>query len=94
MTRFDDTPEDKATTIGRPMPQTEVKIVDPLSGAIGADEHGRRALRARLHGDARLFRERGGHGPMRSMPTAGTTPATRIDGRTRLLPHRRPAQGT
>jgi fatty-acyl-CoA synthase len=34
MTRFDDTPEDKATTIGRPMPQTEVKIIDPLSGAI------------------------------------------------------------
>jgi fatty-acyl-CoA synthase len=29
MTRFTDTPDDKATTIGRPIPQTEVKIVDP-----------------------------------------------------------------
>jgi fatty-acyl-CoA synthase len=28
MTRFDDTAEDKAETIGRPMPQAEVKIVD------------------------------------------------------------------
>jgi fatty-acyl-CoA synthase len=32
MTRFADTPEDKAETIGRPMPQTEVKIVDPFTG--------------------------------------------------------------
>jgi fatty-acyl-CoA synthase len=32
MTRFDDTPEDKATTIGRAIPQTEVKIIDPVSG--------------------------------------------------------------
>jgi len=32
MTRFSDTPEDKAATIGRPMPQTDVKIVDPISG--------------------------------------------------------------
>jgi fatty-acyl-CoA synthase len=31
MTRFADTPEDKAETIGRPMPQTEVKIVDPFT---------------------------------------------------------------
>ena len=33
MTRFDDTPDDKASTIGRAMPQTEVKIVDPDTGA-------------------------------------------------------------
>jgi fatty-acyl-CoA synthase len=32
MTRFDDTPEDKAETIGRPLPQTEVKVVDLASG--------------------------------------------------------------
>lgn len=31
-TCLDDTPEDKAGTIGRPLPQTEVKIVDPSSG--------------------------------------------------------------
>ena len=36
MTRFADTPEDKADTIGRPMPQTEVKIVDPVTGEIVA----------------------------------------------------------
>ncbi|HVT35670.1 MAG TPA: AMP-binding protein [Nevskiaceae bacterium] len=34
MTRLDDTPEDKAATIGQPLPQTEVKIVDPASGEI------------------------------------------------------------
>jgi fatty-acyl-CoA synthase len=34
MTRFDDTAEEKATTIGRPVPQTEVKIVDPLGGDV------------------------------------------------------------
>src|SRR5262245_13138908 len=36
MTRFSDTPEDKAETIGRPMPQTEVKIIDPIDGEIVA----------------------------------------------------------
>jgi len=32
-TRLDDTPEDKATTIGTALPQTEVKIVDPIDGS-------------------------------------------------------------
>src|SRR5439155_898375 len=36
MTRFDDTADDKATTIGRAMPQTEVKIIDPITGKIVA----------------------------------------------------------
>jgi fatty-acyl-CoA synthase len=39
MTRLDDTFEDKAHTIGRPMPQCEVMIADPVAGgpvAIGA----------------------------------------------------------
>jgi fatty-acyl-CoA synthase len=36
MTRFDDTAEDKATTIGRPVPQTEVKIADPVTGDVVA----------------------------------------------------------
>jgi fatty-acyl-CoA synthase len=31
-TRLDDTPEDKAETIGRPSPQQEVRIADPLTG--------------------------------------------------------------
>ena len=34
MTRFDDTPDDKATTIGQAIPQTELKIVDPDGGEI------------------------------------------------------------
>jgi fatty-acyl-CoA synthase len=33
MTRLDDSPEDKAETIGQPLVQTEVKIVDTASGA-------------------------------------------------------------
>jgi fatty-acyl-CoA synthase len=36
MTRFDDSPEDKAETIGRAMPHTEVKIVDADSGEVVA----------------------------------------------------------
>jgi len=35
MTRFDDTPEDKAETIGRPIPQVEVKIADPTGAVVG-----------------------------------------------------------
>jgi fatty-acyl-CoA synthase len=31
-TRPDDTPEDKALTVGQPFPQTEVKIADPTTG--------------------------------------------------------------
>jgi len=31
-TRPDDTPEDKAFTVGQPFPQTEVKIADPTTG--------------------------------------------------------------
>lgn len=31
-TRLDDSPDDKATTIGQALPQTEVKIVDPTDG--------------------------------------------------------------
>ena len=33
MTRPEDPPEVRATTVGRPLPQTELKIVDPASGA-------------------------------------------------------------
>jgi fatty-acyl-CoA synthase len=36
MTRFADTPEDKAATIGRAIPQTEVKIIDPETGDVVA----------------------------------------------------------
>jgi fatty-acyl-CoA synthase len=33
-TRLDDTPEDKAETIGLPIPQTAVKIIDPATGDV------------------------------------------------------------
>ena len=33
-TRLDDSPDDKALTIGQPLPQTEVKIVDPATGDV------------------------------------------------------------
>jgi fatty-acyl-CoA synthase len=32
MTRTDDRPDDRAHTVGRPLPRTEVKITDPASG--------------------------------------------------------------
>jgi fatty-acyl-CoA synthase len=32
MAHLDDPPEDRATSLGRPLPQTEVKIVDPATG--------------------------------------------------------------
>ena len=35
-TRVDDRPEDRATTLGRPLPQTEVKVVDPGTGDVVA----------------------------------------------------------
>ena len=31
-TRLDDSPEDKAETIGQPLPQIEVKVIDPING--------------------------------------------------------------
>ncbi|TMD08946.1 MAG: AMP-dependent synthetase [Chloroflexi bacterium] len=31
-THLDDTPEDKAETLGQPLPQTEVRIIDPATG--------------------------------------------------------------
>jgi fatty-acyl-CoA synthase len=36
MTRFGDTPEEKAETIGQALPHTEVKIVDPVGGGLVA----------------------------------------------------------
>jgi fatty-acyl-CoA synthase len=33
-TRLDDTPDDKAETIGQPQAQQEVKVIDPITGAV------------------------------------------------------------
>ena len=72
----DDSPEDKADTLGPPLPQTEVKIVDPATGETVPLGVVGRALHARLPGHARILRDagedRGG------------------DRRRRLAPHRRP----
>ena len=35
-TRPDDTPEDKAETVGQPLPQVEVKVIDPTTGDVVA----------------------------------------------------------
>jgi fatty-acyl-CoA synthase len=49
MTRYSDTPDDKANTIGQAMPQTEVKIVNPLTGAtVAAGEVGELCARGYL----------------------------------------------
>jgi fatty-acyl-CoA synthase len=34
LVRRDDTPEDRAMSLGRPLPQTEVKIIDPATGQV------------------------------------------------------------
>jgi fatty-acyl-CoA synthase len=34
MTRLDDTPEDKAETVGLALPQIEVRVIDPVSGDV------------------------------------------------------------
>lgn len=38
-TRLDDSPRDKSETIGRAMPQVEVKIIDPQTGAVLPVDH-------------------------------------------------------
>ena len=92
-TRLDDSPDDKAETIGQPLPNVEVKVIDPIDGDHGAARDARRALRARLLRDARLLRHarshRRGHRPRRL--AAHRRP--RHHGRARLLPDRGPPQG-
>ena len=55
--RLDDSFDDRATTIGRPLPQTEVRIVDPDTRRDGALRRRGRAVHAGLPGDARLLRD-------------------------------------
>ena len=90
--RPDDSFEDRATTVGRPLPQTEVKIVDRRRRDAPV-RRGRRALRARLSGDGRLLRDAGRdrRGDRRGRLAAHGRP--RLDGRARPLPHRRPPEG-
>jgi hypothetical protein len=47
-TRLDDTPEDKAETIGQPLPQTEVKIVDAGGALVPTGEVGELCTRGYL----------------------------------------------
>ena len=67
----------KPGTIGIPYPGNAMRVVDV--DRPDARDAGRRARRAdvpRAAGDARLLRQRGGHGRRRSSRTAGSTPAT------------------
>ena len=88
-----DTAGDKAGTIGRPLPQTEVKIVDPDIGQTVATGDIGRALHPRLSRHARLFQDAGGDRcrDRRRRLAAHRRPGR--DGRARLLPRRGPAQG-
>ncbi len=75
LTRPDDSPDDKANTLGPVLPQTEIKVIDPATGATVPHRRLRRALHPRLSGDARVLRDAGED--------------RRDDRRRRLAPHRR-----
>ena len=45
LSRFDDTPERRANTVGKPIPGVEVKIVDEKRNEVGVDEIGEIAIR-------------------------------------------------
>ena len=75
LTRLDDAPEDRAETVGRPLPQDEVKIADLATGepaALGVI--GEVCARGYLVMDGYLDTRRRRRPP--SMPMAGCTPAT------------------
>ena len=61
-TTTDDTLERKVTTVGRALPHTEVKIIDPNTGQIVPRRRERRALHPRLPRDERLSQRSRGHG--------------------------------
>ncbi len=52
--RLDDSAQDRAETLGPPLPQTEIKIADVSDRRPGPGRAGGRAVRPRLHGHARL----------------------------------------
>ena len=75
MSHPDDTIEDKAGTIGRPMPGVEVKIVDPVTGeTVPIGSIGEYCTRG-YHVMHNYF-ENPEATATRSTPTAGCTPAT------------------
>ncbi len=74
MCRFDDPPEVIATTVGKPLPGVEVRVVDDEGVDVPAGD-ARRADRARLQRDAGLLR-RSGRDRRRRSATAGCPPAT------------------
>ena len=63
----DDPLERRVATVGRIQPHLEVKIVDARRPHRAA-RHARRAVHARLFGDARLLGRRGAHRARRSTP--------------------------
>ena len=58
----DDSAQDRAETLGTPLPQTEIKIADIAAGGHRAGGAGGRAVRPRVPGHAWLSRRPRGHG--------------------------------
>ena len=80
-------------TIGRPLPQTEVKIVDPATGEVVPPGDRRRAVHARLPRHDGILRRPGGDRRGDRCRRLAAHRRPRLDGRARLLPHRRPPEG-
>ena len=93
LTRPDDSAEDRAETLGRPLPQTEVKITDVATGADRAVRDRRRDLHPRLPGHGWLPGRPGGHRRGHRPGRLAAHRRPRLDGRARLLPDRGPDQG-
>ena len=76
MSNIDDPFELRVTTVGAPLANTEVQIVDPETRAPAPYRAAGRAVHPRLPGDERLRRRSAKPRPRRSTATAGCTPAT------------------
>ena len=76
-TSRDDSLEHRTQTVGRVLPEMDVKIVDPGDRRAGLHGRAGRALRARLQRHEGLSRQRRRPRGRRSTRTAGFAPATR-----------------
>ena len=88
-----DSADDRAETLGRPLPNTEVRIVDLRTGADRRLRRRRRDLRPRLPGDARLPQRARGDRRRHRRRRLAAHRRPRLDGRARLPADRRAAQG-
>ena len=93
MTMTTDTIDDKAGTIGLPLPNMETKIINPDTGKTCRDRRDRRVLHARLSRHARLLRNAGGDRRGDRCRRLAAYRRSLRDGRARLLHGRGPAEG-